>query len=319
MGFHGIPQGRLAKFRGDRSRADELSLREWLEEFEQVLSPYETTMTPTERAQALVDHLAGAARDEVMCLSTEKRKDYAKIKGTLELCFKSDENVQSLSMEFHNRKQGERESLADFSRALMRLYGKMEATAPTGEEGEALKKLRDRSLRDQFTGGAREAWVRRELRRIALATKGKEFEEMREEALYLFQDAGASSQSARVREVTFDNSTEQPMKDRRTGTDIAESIMSKMLDGQNQLLAQMTSMREEINDLKRLASDVGEMRTALNQLQQRRKSPRPAHPDLVCYNCNQKGHYANECPTYRSGRFQQQGAARNPQHSQQGN
>ncbi|PIK57849.1 hypothetical protein BSL78_05232 [Apostichopus japonicus] len=111
--------------------------------------------------------------------------------------------AQSASVEFHNRRQGERESLADFSRSLIRLYNKMETTAPTQEEAKALEKLRNRSLRDQFSAGAREEWVRRELRRISLATKDDGFEEMRKEAIYLFQDGG-THQVTKVREVTAD-------------------------------------------------------------------------------------------------------------------
>lgn len=146
-------------------------------------------LTKREKTRALVDHLVGSAREEVMCLSDKKRADYAEVKKAWELCFTASATDQSISVEFHSRRQGEQESLADFSRTLMRLYTKMETAEPTEEEANALGKLNNRSLRDQFSGGAREAWVRRELRRISLATEEGGFKEMLKEALYLFQDS----------------------------------------------------------------------------------------------------------------------------------
>lgn len=156
------------------------SLKEWLEEFEQLLGPL--AMSDTEKARVLVDHLGGAAREEVMCLTTEEREDLKK------LCFSSSDTLQSLTTTFHNRKQGDRESLADFSRSLMRSYGKMQVNTPSSEGAEALAKLRDRSLKAQFVGGARDPSVRRELRRITLSKENESFVKMRQEALYLFQE-----------------------------------------------------------------------------------------------------------------------------------
>ena len=122
MGFQGIPAGRLPKFHGITGRPGERSLREWIEEFEQLVSPL--GMSDKEKARVLVEHLAGVAKEEVMCLSSEQRESVEEVLEALELCFTSTETVQSLTTAFHNRKQGDRETLADFSRALMRLYGR---------------------------------------------------------------------------------------------------------------------------------------------------------------------------------------------------
>ncbi|PIK39249.1 hypothetical protein BSL78_23909 [Apostichopus japonicus] len=165
--------GRLTKFKGEPTRPGELSFSEWLSEFEQIVEPFD--LEDKEKARALVDHLVGSAREEVMCLSDKNRSDYSEVKKALELYFSVSGTAQSASVEFHNRRQGERESLADFSRSLIRLHNKMETTAPMQEEAKALGQLRNRSLRDQFSGGAREEWVRKELRRISLATQDDGF------------------------------------------------------------------------------------------------------------------------------------------------
>ncbi|PIK57622.1 hypothetical protein BSL78_05448 [Apostichopus japonicus] len=143
-----------------------------------------------------------------------------------------------------------------FSRSLIRLYNKMETTAPTQEEAKALEKLRNRSLRDQFSAGAREEWVRRELRRISLATKDDGFEEMRKEAIYLFQDGG-THQVTKVREVTAD---EISISKAETGPTLRE-----MAEQQSQLLAQVVAMREEIKLLRGLSSEVQQLKDNRDQ------------------------------------------------------
>lgn len=123
MGFQGIPPGRLPKFHGTAERPGERNFREWLEDFEQIVAPL--NITEKEKVRVMLEHLARSA-EEIMGLPTGKRDSVTEIKKILELCFTVMENLQSLTTAFHNRKQGEQETLADFSGALMRLYGKME-------------------------------------------------------------------------------------------------------------------------------------------------------------------------------------------------
>lgn len=66
---------------------------------------------------------------------------------------------------------------------------KMEMSALSEEESKALKQLRDKSLREQFIRGASETWVRRELRRTDISPNVTSFEEMRKEAILLFQES----------------------------------------------------------------------------------------------------------------------------------
>ena len=55
----------------------DLSLPEWFEEFEQLTAQF--NLSSTEKARLLLDHLAGAAREEVMCLQDDKRHDFVKL------------------------------------------------------------------------------------------------------------------------------------------------------------------------------------------------------------------------------------------------
>ena len=97
--------------------------------------------------------------------------------------FGPPETVSSVNAAFHARLQMDGESLADYSRVLMRLQSHMEKAAVTREEGEALSLLRDNALKEQFVRGVREQLVRQELQRIALNSARKSFLDMRDEAL----------------------------------------------------------------------------------------------------------------------------------------
>lgn len=288
MGFHGIPHGRLSKFKGQPSRPGDLSLAEWLDEFEQVVDLY--NLTRREKAQALVDHLGGDAKDEIMCLSEEKRGSCDEIVKALQLCFTSSETVQTLSSAFHTRTQQEGESLTDFSRGLMRLYGKMEAAAPTEEEEEALHSLKDSALKNQFSQGAREVWVRRELRRIVLAHPDEPFAKIREEALLLFQDVKPQRQ-ARVREMSSNIHADV--------TEVAPSsqlTMQALVDSQQALLKGLSALKQEVESMKDLVSDVEELKSAVKKLQgpSPRRYRRPLS-ELQCFLCRKMGHVASKC------------------------
>ena len=58
------------------------------------------------------------------------------------------------------------ETLAEFSRVLIRLHQRIEGAAPTVAERQALTVLGDGALKHQFVVGLRDEWVRHELRRL---------------------------------------------------------------------------------------------------------------------------------------------------------
>ena len=272
LSFQGIPKGRLAKFTGPPYRAGELSLLEWLEEFEEIVAPHKPTAE--EKARQLIEHLGGAAKEEVKCMSEGERKDYGKIVKALKTCFGAYESIQTLSSSFHNRAQQENESLSDFSRALKRLYSKMEMAAPTEEDSAALRHLRDGTLRSRFVGGARDAWIRRELRRIDMSTTGKTFDVMRQEALTLFQETEQMPiRAARAREVQVEALKPEEKSDQM-------SLIVDLLTGQKSLAA----------SIERLTGELATLQSRLPNSQNSRRLP-----DLTCYACGKKGHFSKDC------------------------
>ena len=153
----------------------------------------------------------------------------------------------------------------------------MEAAAPTEEDTAALKQLRDRALRDQFVKGARETWVRRDLRRIDLATDGKTFDAMRKDALLLFNDA-EPVRRVRIREVQRDPGVPEPIPD--------EPIPDRAL-------REIAELRKEVAALRAVAAEVEELRDTVKGLMERQYAP---PTDVECYSCRGKGHISKFCP-----------------------
>ena len=93
--------------------------------------------------------------------------------------------MTSLYAEFYSRMQSEGETLVEYSRGLIRLHQRIESTAPTVAERQALAVLADGALKHQFVIGVRDEWVRHELGRLLLRSADRPFIAVREEALCL--------------------------------------------------------------------------------------------------------------------------------------
>ena len=90
---------------------------------------HETSAPEEEQAMTLLDHLGGSARDEVLCHPLSVRQDLASLTTLLRVRFGPPESIASLNAAFHSRCQLEGESLAEYSRVLMRIHDRMEQSA----------------------------------------------------------------------------------------------------------------------------------------------------------------------------------------------
>ncbi|XP_063962087.1 uncharacterized protein LOC135155782 [Lytechinus pictus] len=265
------PPVKLSKFKGPPKVAGDLSLEEWLEEFSSYTTHYQ--LSGEAKAQSLVDHLAGVAKEEVLCRDEDVRKDSDQIINVLQSLFAASESVPSLSQSFYNRRQQEGESLADYSRALMRLYDRMEKAASSTEDKNALKRLKDSSLKERFVCGAKEKWVQRELRRIEMSSKSKNFLEMRSEVLEFFSGQEPRS-SPRVHEVYAERA------------DMCSSFPKQEKE------QEQSDVKAELADLRREVAQIAKSVQALTQYTQ---TPKKIKKKLKCYNCLREGHTKKDC------------------------
>ena len=121
----------------------------------------------------------------MLCHPEEVRRDVGALVSLLRRVFGPWETVTSLQAEFYARMQSVGETLAEYSRALIRLHQRIEGAAPTVTERYALAVLGDGALKHQFVVGVRKEWVRRELRRLMWRLADKPFIVVRGEALCL--------------------------------------------------------------------------------------------------------------------------------------
>ena len=113
-----MPSVKLPKFRGTPQKPGDMTVREWFEEFDDYCQYYQ--LQNKDKAQVIITHLAGPAKDEVMCREASSRDDPAVLRKVLMTRFGLHESVQSLSSELHSRVQVDGETLADFSSVLIR-------------------------------------------------------------------------------------------------------------------------------------------------------------------------------------------------------
>ena len=180
----------LTRFFGRPGSPCDPTIDEWLADFDVFVR--QCCVPERERAVVLVDYLGGCAKEEVLCHTDEVRRDFGALVSLLRRMFGPLETATSLYAEFYSRMQSEGETLAEYSRALIRLHQRIEGAAPTMAERQALAVLGDGALKHQFVVGVRDWWVRHELRWLVLRSPDRHVIVVREEALCLMCEEEAS-------------------------------------------------------------------------------------------------------------------------------
>ena len=277
---------KLSRFMGHPKRGGDPTVAEWLQEFD--VYARQTGVKDVDRAVALLDHLGGCAREEVLCEPERVRQDCKALVALLLLLFGPPETVPSLSTAFHGRMELDSESLADYSRVLMQLHNRM-------AEGAALVLLRDNALKEQFVRGVREQSVRQELRRIALNSVDKSFHHIRDEALHLLQEHDEHYRTTRVRGAEVGD---ESYRDEQVPVLHARSqdmcTPSQLMQAHRQLQAHVMQLSSQQNEMGHQLQAVLD-RFPLGYGAQPRPSPR----DGLCFFCRQKGYFISDCPRKR--------------------
>ena len=297
-----FPHAKLSRFMGCPKKVGDPTIAEWLEDFE----AYARQTGVRNHAATILDHLGGKARDEVLCHPEAVRLDYQLLVDLLTRMFGPPETVPSVNAAFHARFQMDGESLADYSRVIMRLHSRMEKAAVTREEGEALSLLRDNALKEQFVRGVREPFVRQELRRIALNSDRKSFLDMRDEALCLLREHDDGHRPTRVRGAEMSEyPVDQVQVTKPHQSNSVDGVLAQILQSQQQLQAQMLKLISQQGETERRLERVSTSVTNLVSqprvsapVRPGRPSPsvRPNSRDGSCFYCKEQGHFIRDCP-----------------------
>ena len=122
----------LQRFLGHPESLGDPTVDEWLADFDVFVR--RCGVPEGERAVVLVDYLGGCAKDEVLYHPEEVRRDVGALVSLLRRVFGPWETVTSLQAEFYARMQSVGETLAEYSRALIRLHQRIKGAAPTVTE-----------------------------------------------------------------------------------------------------------------------------------------------------------------------------------------
>ena len=114
------PTVSLPRFLGRPESPADPTIDEWLSDFDVFVR--QCRVPAGERAVVLVDYIGGCAKEEVLCHLYEFRRDFGALVSLLRRVFGPWETVTSLHAEFYSRVQSMGETLAEFSRALIRLH-----------------------------------------------------------------------------------------------------------------------------------------------------------------------------------------------------
>ena len=284
------PAIRLTKFCGQPNRSSDPTVAGWLSELEAYLRPQ--NLCEKERVEVALDHLGGSAREEVLCTPEEERDTISKLAALLTLRFGAVDTLGSLNGTFYGRTQLEGETLAEFSRSLMRLYDRMESAAdPNGKV--ALRQLRANALREQFIGGVQGASTKRELHRLSHDNPGTSFHVFRNIVLDYMRDVAPASCPSVQSEGWHNkpcmgnvNVVQAPEKSER-------ELLVGLVEGQQQLasaLAGLAQLHRDTNEKIQEWIDAFKASQVVDVQS-------PKKPRVQCSFCKRVGHTRERCFT----------------------
>ena len=251
------PTRKLRMFKGRTSE-----FHYWIREARSILPSVSTA----DRLSFLIAHLEGPAREEVRHAPSDEKDCIDKIFTLLVSAFGENRSNAQLKRELYDRVQGSRESVREFSRALLEI-----------SEGLTDKaECKDHILIEVFCENLLEPQIKREIKRLVRTDPTISFGALRSEAIQLEEDGlSGPNRCVRVREV------HEP-RHASDGPSPLERIAAQL-----ELLA--TTQSEIVSLL------LAQQQTAAGV------AARPSRPEprssgsLHCEYCRRRGHTQNTC------------------------
>ncbi|XP_022806462.1 uncharacterized protein LOC111343532 [Stylophora pistillata] len=233
-----VPRERkLRRFAGGR---EDGVLEEWISDAKRAIAGH----TESDAIDFLFYHLEGAAKEEVHLRPADDRNSPTAIFKVLRDCFGEGLTGTQALQRFFERKQHDRESVREFSHALMVLLARVERL----DEGAVTDK--DKLLRDQFLENLRDPQLRRDIKRWVRDHPTKTFQQIRDEVqCWMDEDGSSEKRSAKVREVTEEPTCEEARALPNLQSVVKELVASQKLLAENlqkqqQLLAEHISSQQ---------------------------------------------------------------------------
>lgn len=272
--FTRAPKLKLSKFLGPPVKSGDLTLGEWADELDSYCRQLE--LTKEEKVGVALDHLGGVAKEEVLCSPPEDRDSPEKLIARLCKVFGQSESVTALTGTLYARCQNDGETLAEFSRALMRIHDRIESSAK-GPELNALQLMRDKALKERFVQGTRDEATRRELHRVQVERPTLTFYQFREHVLELFPECeGKVTRRSKVREAAVCSDEPDEVKVRAAAKE-SDNVLSQLVVSNQKIVEKLDALTNMLNT---------KLDAAI--------APK-GRSTVTCFHCKKTGHISRNC------------------------
>ena len=279
-----VPRERkLRKFAGSR---DDHVIEEWILDAERAT----TGQSEADAVDFLLYHLEGAAREEVRLRPAEERTNPAAVFKILRGTFGEGLTSTQALRKFFERRQKERESIQDFSHALMLLLSRVERLSLEGVHDK------DKLLRDQLLENLRDPQLRRDIKRWARDNPTKTFQQIREEVQrWVDEDNTSPKRAAATRETTA-----QPTCEEVKSSVNLQSVVNDLVAGQKLLAENLQKQQKLLADhIRSQQSALDKQKQAIAQLMSCSRQWSPWQPG--CFGCGSTSHFQRDCPATNGG------------------
>ena len=260
---HWQPPPRLPTFTGELGNGP---VEDFIMEAERVIKAYR--LSDTIAIELILRHLGGQARREVLAQPQTAVHTVARVLQILRSAFGEQCPVPQLLTAFHCRRQQPAETVLEYSHALQTLARRIRLRDPTA--------VTEHMLRDRFCEELEDVALKRDLKRIVREGKEVTLNDLRQEALRWVHEEGPREEAVYLQRQVA-----------------AASDFEK-------LSAQVAKLCEDLQAMK-------------TQMQNRAVTTPPtteiARPFIafrrkpqLCFNCQQPGHLARDCPHHRGNK-----------------
>lgn len=266
---------RIPIFYGRRQSPNDLSFQEWKVEVETAFKAWRTP--ENDQAEFILRYLGGEAKREVLVM--KKREKLEDILKLLKAIYGDNLPVSSILSKFYARNQAATESVRHYALSLQELSLKI--------PGETPESISDHALRDKFVDGLRSLFLKSEVRRAIRIKPESTFAEVKEETLTVAKEQ---------RGLEIIDREVETLAQLQHANDGTRSIAKDELDG---LKSSIKELQQQIRDLQSQVEGVKNQPRQLSDVEMKGRymdSPQTGpKPPLICWNCDEEGHFARQC------------------------
>ena len=283
-------ENKCPRFSGDCNGQDS-TIEDWVKEVRKALAGQ--PLSPLEQVTWVYDLLDGEAKREVTFSIDLECARVEEIFAVLLDHFGCDQTYVAIQRQFFHRRQGEKETLREFTQALATLLQQLQTKDPR------VVPLPDMVLRDTFIENIFSSKLHQELTQVLRAHPDHSFREIRDVATWERRQAalGAARPPTAAHVSSLSTATPVGTVEVQTAQPISREIQECREAIQKQQ-AQLDLI------LQHLATPASVPWTTPTPRPSQRRRPLPFQPDgtPICLKCGEPGHYARHCERSRPSR-----------------